>query len=382
MSNAGIGRTWQDIRLFPSLTIAEQLGIAFDKKCRMSRDLWSSVSRKEVESLLDELGIADLANSRGDSVSLGQSKRVAIARAVASGAELLFLDEPLAGLDAKGIESVIEMLSRLVRSKGISLVIVEHVFNHRFLDTLVNRELRLEKGKLSDRPITVTNTASSSEKTNASLGGFSPIATPNAEVLVERLPRGAVLTRIRNLNAYRPDAPAVFEINNLVVRRGNRSVIGIDDYGQEIGLSLTVRPGEIAILQAPNGWGKTTLFDALTKTIQVSKGLARTSQRLIAIPSDNYLFPGLTVGDWAKLSASPLTDRFKTMLNRKCGSLSGGEGKRLAMLALKTDGFWVMDEPFNGLDLADELLAGIVHHSAAGNGAFALIPIARTQFDC
>jgi ABC-type multidrug transport system ATPase subunit len=152
-------------------------------------------------------------------------------------------------------------------------------------------------------------------------------------------------------------------------------VIGTDDYGQEIGLSLTVRPGEIAILQAPNGWGKTTLFDALTKTIQVSKGFARTSHRLIAIPSDDYLFPGLTVREWARLSASPLTDRFKSALNRKCGSLSGGEGKRLAMLALKADAFWVMDEPFNGLDSADELLTRIDSHLAAGNGAFVLTPL-------
>ncbi len=383
MSNAGIGRTWQDIRLFPSLTIAEQVGVAFDKKCSMGRDLWSSVSRKEVDSLLDELGIADLANSRGDSVSLGQAKRVAIARAVASGAELIFLDEPLAGLDAKGIESVIEMLSRLVRSKGLSLVIVEHVFNHRFLDSLVTRELRLEKGKLSDRPLSVTNTVSSSEKTTASLGGFSPLVTSNAQVAVEQLPRGAVLTRIRHRSAYSPDAQASLEINNLVVSRGNRSVIGVDDYGQENGLSLSVRPGEIAILQAPNGWGKSTLFDALTNTIPIAKGHARIAPRLIAIPSDNYLFHGLTVRESARLSASPLDNRFESMANRKCGSLSGGEGKRLAMLALKDDAFWVMDEPFNGLDSADELLTRIDSHLAAGNGAFVLTPLTiyETNFE-
>jgi len=113
----------------------------------------------------------------------------------------------------------------------------------------------------------------------------------------------------------------------------------------------------------------------LTNTIPISRGFARTNQRLIAIPSDNYLFPGLTVREWARLSASPLNNRFESMANRNCGSLSGGEGKRLAILALKDDAFWVLDEPFNGLDSADDLLIHISHSMAARKGAFVLAPL-------
>jgi ABC-type transport system involved in cytochrome c biogenesis ATPase subunit len=66
------------------------------------------------------------------------------------------------------------------------------------------------------------------------------------------------------------------------------------------------------------------------------------------------------------------------MLNRRCGSLSGGEGKRLAMLALKADGFWVMDEPSNGLDSADELLVQINNHLASGGSVLALAPLLQS----
>ncbi len=56
-------------------------------------------------------------------------KRVAIARAIQAGAKILFLDEPLSGLDNNGISGVMNYLETIAREGAITLVIVEHVFN-------------------------------------------------------------------------------------------------------------------------------------------------------------------------------------------------------------------------------------------------------------
>jgi ABC-type branched-subunit amino acid transport system ATPase component len=105
----------------------------------------------EADSLLAELGLQGRETSSAGLVSLGQSKRVAIARAVRAGARILFLDEPLAGLDAVGIADVVEMLERLAHDDQLTLVIVEHLFNiPRILDfattvwTLSNGKLEVE----------------------------------------------------------------------------------------------------------------------------------------------------------------------------------------------------------------------------------------------
>ncbi len=85
-----------------------------------------------VNTLLDQIGMASLRNRRADTLSGGEAQRVAIARAVAFEPELLLLDEATANLDPGNIEQIENMITRLSREKGITIVMVTHnVFQAR-----------------------------------------------------------------------------------------------------------------------------------------------------------------------------------------------------------------------------------------------------------
>ena len=137
-------RTWQDVRLFPSLDLAENIAAA-DPSTSVS--LWmalfrprrtrhqAAAARKAASETLASLGLTGRDTSSADRISLGQSKRVAIARALQTRAPILFLDEPLAGLDADGIRDVLDHLRELATCHSVALVIIEHALHlPRILD--------------------------------------------------------------------------------------------------------------------------------------------------------------------------------------------------------------------------------------------------------
>ncbi len=131
LAREGIGRTWQEVRLFSTADLLDNLCVAVPNQ--IGENPLSSLARynrmatqeKTIrcnsQILLDKVGLAGRENSSADKISLGQSKRVAITRAVQAGAKILFLDEPLAGLDAKGIEEVLGLLKEISQSKNMTL---------------------------------------------------------------------------------------------------------------------------------------------------------------------------------------------------------------------------------------------------------------------
>ncbi len=96
---------------------------------------------------LSLVGMEDRANSSGDKLSLGQMKRVALARLLQSGASMLLLDEPLAGLDQDSAASLLSTLEMLRSKEGKTLLIVEH--QHEHVERLCDETWYLSGGKLS-----------------------------------------------------------------------------------------------------------------------------------------------------------------------------------------------------------------------------------------
>ncbi|MCI5150649.1 MAG: ATP-binding cassette domain-containing protein, partial [Candidatus Electrothrix sp. MAN1_4] len=307
--------------------------------------------------------------SSGDKVSLGQSKRVAIARAVAAGAKVLFLDEPLAGLDKDGICDVLEFLAFVVKQHQATLIVVEHIFNHPHLDGLLTTDWLLTDGRIqsvqADGQENGVVRRSPMNGDAKEIPWVSLFAEADAEVINESLPRGAVLTRIRRPGVFVEPPQAVLEVRDLVVKRGKRVVLGTDEDGVETGLNLTVYKGEIVILQAPNGWGKTTLFNAITGLFAAQRGTIsllnqplsnlktweRIRQGLTVLPSENVGFSSLGAQDSLKLAGSKgLQLDVSSLGNRAVSSLSGGERRRLALAGLQEGHIAVCDEPFGALD--------------------------------
>lgn len=139
LARLGLARLWQDVRLFPTLTVLENvlaasphaIGInpvnvlfAPGKVKRQEREF-----RAQAFVWLDMLGMADRADSSGDKLSVGQSKRVAIARMLQTGAKVLLLDEPLAGLDSDSAAKLVEDLNRLADVTHQAMLIVEHNYD-------------------------------------------------------------------------------------------------------------------------------------------------------------------------------------------------------------------------------------------------------------
>lgn len=86
---------------------------------------FSTADREAIESAMETVGITDLASRRVTRLSGGQRQRVFIARALASGADLLALDEPTVGVDAESREQFYELLSDL-NENGMTIILIEH----------------------------------------------------------------------------------------------------------------------------------------------------------------------------------------------------------------------------------------------------------------
>ncbi len=131
----GIARLWQDIRLFHTMTALENvLTAAPSIGINPFRAIFQPIKVRQQEKILikkalnwlDIMGMKERSGSSGDKLSLGQAKRVAIARLLQTGAEVLLLDEPLAGLDQAASLQLVNDLGILAQETGKALLIVEH----------------------------------------------------------------------------------------------------------------------------------------------------------------------------------------------------------------------------------------------------------------
>lgn len=157
LARAGVGRLWQDIRLFPIMSVLDNVLAATPRFAHSNLLLnlaawpvWRRAERVASESALHHLEtvkMADRAQSSCNMLSTGQMKRVAIARLLQAEAELLLLDEPLAGLDRASADGLLALLSRLQAEHGKTMLIVEH--RYELLLPVCNRSLLLLDGKLT-----------------------------------------------------------------------------------------------------------------------------------------------------------------------------------------------------------------------------------------
>ncbi len=156
LARLGLARLWQDTRLFASMTVLENVLAASPRPLGISPVMsllaYSRVQKQEREfkhqamTLLDMLGMADRAESTGERLSGGQAKRVAIARMLQTGAEILLLDEPLAGLDKESAVRLVEDLNLLADDTRKAMLIVEH--NHDAISPVCDISYTLENGFL------------------------------------------------------------------------------------------------------------------------------------------------------------------------------------------------------------------------------------------
>lgn len=135
VANSGIARTFQDLRLIRQLSVldnvlllfrgqpGESLGNVFfhPRKCREHE----ARNRREAISLLEDAGIAEKAGDPAEELSYGQQKLLSLACCLAAQAEVLLLDEPVAGIAPEMKEKILGMI-RDLPAKGKSVILIEH----------------------------------------------------------------------------------------------------------------------------------------------------------------------------------------------------------------------------------------------------------------
>jgi branched-chain amino acid transport system ATP-binding protein len=152
--DAGMARTFQNIRLFGNMTALENVMVG--RYCRTSSMALTAVlrgpkyrreeaaTRKRAQELLDFVGLGRSTDSLARNMPYGDQRRLEIARALATDPKLLLLDEPTAGMNPQETDQASDLVFK-IRDSGISVVVIEH--DMRFIFNLCDRVICLDRGE-------------------------------------------------------------------------------------------------------------------------------------------------------------------------------------------------------------------------------------------
>ena len=155
VTDAGVARTFQNIRLFPSMTVLENVLIG--RHVRMKQGPLASLfhgpsfrrgeaaARDRARELLAFVGLGRVEDELSRNLPYGDQRRLEIARALATDPAVLLLDEPTAGMNPQETEAARQLIFR-IRETGVSVVVIEH--DTKFIFTLCDRVSVLVQGEL------------------------------------------------------------------------------------------------------------------------------------------------------------------------------------------------------------------------------------------
>jgi branched-chain amino acid transport system ATP-binding protein len=358
---AGLSRTFQTTRLFDSLSVLDNLKVAYAGNelgniftALLGRNKYKASTEKKLIELLAFVGYRGDIYLRADRLSFGDRRLIEIARALATSPQVLLLDEPAAGLAQQQREWLAKLLRRLADA-GMKVIFIEHDIN--LVMKISDRIVVLDRGKVicSDTPVNVQN---------------------NSEVLAAYL---GVASRNISFPATVSTSP-ILTVENLAAGYGQLQVL------QQV--SLEVRQGELVAVIGANGAGKTTLLKSIARLLPARSGRVLFGDRnlnklspqqlaskgIVLIPEGRQVFTQLTVIDNLRLGAfsrrdfriktdiDAMFDRFPVLgklQNRKAGLLSGGEQQMLAIARglMAKPQVLLLDEP--SLGLAPQLVTSI-----------------------
>jgi putative ABC transport system ATP-binding protein len=136
-----IGYIFQAHNLLECLTARQNVQMSIE----LHRGISEDEAKKDAIAMLEAVGLGDRIDYYPHKLSGGQKQRVAIARALVSRPKMVLADEPTAALDSKSGHEIVEIMQRLAKDRGCTILIVTH--DYRILD-VADRIIELEDGKL------------------------------------------------------------------------------------------------------------------------------------------------------------------------------------------------------------------------------------------
>ncbi len=137
----GLARTFQHGRLFGGLSVRENVELG-----ALAVGRSASEARRRAAALLDEVGLAELADVPASQLSHGDQQRVSVARAVVAEPAFLLLDEPAAGLPGDGLDELAVLVLHAREARGAGVVLIDH--NVEFVLGLSDRVVVLDHGEV------------------------------------------------------------------------------------------------------------------------------------------------------------------------------------------------------------------------------------------
>lgn len=151
----GIARTFQNIRLFKSMNVLENVLIGFHNQAkytyfesifRLPRHFfYEKTIKQDALNMLEKFGIAHLAQANATALSYGNQRKVEIARALATNPRLLLLDEPAAGMNPSETEDLSHIIKKVKDEYGLTVLLIEH--DMKFVNNMCDKVLVLDYGE-------------------------------------------------------------------------------------------------------------------------------------------------------------------------------------------------------------------------------------------
>jgi ABC-type sugar transport system ATPase subunit len=246
----GIATIYQELLLFPELTVAENIFMGHAPKKRFGAIDWRKM-RERARELLASLDIHDLhPGALVGALSVGNRQRVEIAKALSHNARVLIMDEPTAALTEHDVERLFRIV-RLLRERGVGIVYISHRLEEVFL--LADRVTVLRDGEFV---------------------ATKPVSATNHNDLVEMMVG-------RRIEALFPKSDAklgeiVLELENVVRRPATR------------GVSLKLRAGEILGIAGLVGSGRSELAEVIFGMTAAEEGTIRVDGKPVKIESPSH----------------------------------------------------------------------------------------------
>ncbi len=347
-ARAGIGRSFQRLETFGTLTVRENVLVAAEMRRQWSKERFKPGT--VVAELIDRVGLESVANDLVDTLPTGTQRLVEVARALAAKPRVLLLDEPSAGLDEHETESLATLLRELA-STGLAILLVEHDMG--LVMNASDRIYVLDFGR-----IIADGDPAQVQADPLVRAAYLGEGDEDAEVPPEqRALRDQIVvdfqTGTRADDGSPPDEDPAGSAIELVDVRAAYGTIDVLH-----GVTLRIRPKQVFALLGPNGAGKSTTLRVASGQLRATAGtvsyfgqrvngwssdrLARNG--LCTIPEGRGVFPNLTILENLRMityTGASFRDveaqayhRFPRLKERRkqlAGTLSGGEQQMLAM---------------------------------------------------